>query len=1298
MVLVRDLTNHSLAPHNTLSKQISSMNLSDQFLPEDLEKMKELFDMPVDFPLTDQSIGELCGAHQDLADCLREFDRASAICLISALETIPNLHGNTLRIEVLLHIATSRCEGSKKAVPDDLSRWIASMDESPMGPLEDPTEDVFLGYVCTGQGGFRVYQGIFSNADFILERLVHFLGGGKTNVPGFGPTFDSVIELLRVSDAIAEELGQARYSGGEIPEGDDIPVPSENTLNIHSAAVFFDASRISRLGIDQSKLEQFNLTPERLADFDSKSLNGSPLEQHPLIFTDDGFIVASPSSLCRAATMRALQATTVAGGWANTLFGVESSHFFINEIIPRLGIKPTRKVKLPAARKGIPALFPMVGQFDYGMPVLALTMSSPVNSEFSLEEEETFTAEQIDDFTQYVADCCRACELIEGFNGGMVLIGLSNVGRPLFVALKELRPNWHFFASSLADWQTLASDCDFNAKRLWYLGLQQTLAEKSNLRIVNTAGLLNLYGFWKRNDFAFVHQSFDPRNPNNMLAISGSYSLGLNLELKSVSDRHCRRPPNEAASVILERQGKGLNPDVARNLMYVDHARANTGVLRGCVEFGQSVWWVEASARPTNAPSRSLLYRLWDCVFNWTEHTLPVVHAAFSSSIFKDLRIELEFPGIDDWRIDELSRSNHDQVKIVSAANPAQSTIQLKFSEEFLTKFYRADNLAEREIVSALINSAAEIAQHTISESEFQQLVDRVTKNKDTRFFHIVRSSSLESAIGGPHNAEPTFVPLEEIARIRTGLAYRVTENPPNQINNPKEAQVFLDKAVASIQASLCGYLKRYDILPVVSHSFSQLDELSRYGSQWGLSTRSLLALAENATWLQDRLRVESGRLALAEITNRTLIETAVYSNDPKVKEHISQTEHASLLAQLAVMIELANHRDAIAGGFVGADLKIHPNGMIDYDETFQRQIFQPYLTTRVDDRIRWNAESYDNNFESPDEPVASENKTTAVVAFKRAFQTEYGFPYDTLEKIIAYFDNQAVSQGRAGGTLDSRSLRFLLTHQVGLTSAQADGFVERFTLPTRPAWNRNLPKGCEAADVLPWRYFRGLSLLLRPFVEISRSPRTFAISAPHLHRWKYYLTNSILSGHLPDKLFHSQAMKSYLGNLANKRGHDFNEEVAAEIESLFPAQRVEIKLTELGAPTSPDLGDIDVLAWEASSGVIVLIECKRLKTALTVRQVIQQLEEFRGNREEEDSLAKHQRRIEWLKKNPEPISQLTGIASTRILWAPLLVTSGRVPMSFVDAIDFSKDQVIAEQDLRSYLTDLLAKANQHSF
>ncbi|MCP5540599.1 MAG: hypothetical protein H7A52_10720 [Akkermansiaceae bacterium] len=349
-------------------------------------------------------------------------------------------------------------------------------------------------------------------------------------------------------------------------------------------------------------------------------------------------------------------------------------------------------------------------------------------------------------------------------------------------------------------------------------------------------------------------------------------------------------------------------------------------------------------------------------------------------------------------------------------------------------------------------------------------------------------------------------------------------------------------------------------------------------------------------------------------------------------------------------------------------------------------------MRSRVDDKIQWDADSYGDNFRNSEvEEESVGGLPPERVAFEKAFLAEYGYSHEILLKVIEVFDEFAVRSGEAGGTVEALVFRQVLKHGAGLTETQVASFMDRFVLPIRSGWNRNFPKGCDANDVLPWRYFRGLSVLVRPFVEVSRSPRQFAISAPHLHRWGEYLTQSIFLGHLPEKLFQSKAMKSYQGSIAHKKGHEFAERVADAVREVLPNVRLEITLTELGAPSDPDLGDIDVFAWDQDAGVVLLIECKRLKSALNVRQVIQQLEEFRGDlTNPEDSLAKHQRRVSWLRENPEEVARISGIAKDEIRWMPLLVTSGRVPMSYIDATEFLRDQAIPFHDLVDRLPTLV--------
>jgi len=103
-------------------------------------------------------------------------------------------------------------------------------------------------------------------------------------------------------------------------------------------------------------------------------------------------------------------------------------------------------------------------------------------------------------------------------------------------------------------------------------------------------------------------------------------------------------------------------------------------------------------------------------------------------------------------------------------ATQGKAEIELIFVEEFLKKFYRPDNLAERVIVSNILRSAAKSAGVEPSDSDIEECVTRIMKDEGTRFFHVLKSPTLESALGGPESAEPTLIPYEEIGRVNLAV------------------------------------------------------------------------------------------------------------------------------------------------------------------------------------------------------------------------------------------------------------------------------------------------------------------------------------------------------------------------------------------------------------------------------------------------------------------------------------------------------------------------------------------------
>jgi hypothetical protein len=279
-----------------------------------------------------------------------------------------------------------------------------------------------------------------------------------------------------------------------------------------------------------------------------------------------------------------------------------------------------------------------------------------------------------------------------------------------------------------------------------------------------------------------------------------------------------------------------------------------------------------------------------------------------------------------------------------------------------------------------------------------------------------------------------------------------------------------------------------------------------------------------------------------------------------------------------------------------------------------------------------------------------------------------------------------AIESGELAGIIEEAHIFKLLEEFTEMNRTQSEQFLSRFTLPMRCSWDADLPIRCSKQDVFPWRFRRNLSLVMRPLVQVATNPSGWMVSAPLFEKAAQYLTGNIYEGRLPDRFFSSQKLRSYIGEIVHKHGHAFAETVAGVFRENRYEARTKIKMTELGAHKNPDLGDMDILAWRSDSKIVFLVEAKRLTPALTVREVIQRLEEFRGDEKRNDSLGKHVRRVRWLEKNLSGIEKLTRIPATKMRVRSLLVTSESVPMQFFDEMKFPTNQVVPIDELESRL------------
>jgi len=128
-----------------------------------------------------------------------------------------------------------------------------------------------------------------------------------------------------------------------------------------------------------------------------------------------------------------------------------------------------------------------------------------------------------------------------------------------------------------------------------------------------------------------------------------------------------------------------------------------------------------------------------------------------------------------------------------------------------------------------------------------------------------------------------------------------------------------------------------------------------------------------------------------------------------------------------------------------------------------------------------------------------------------------------------------------------------------------------------------------------------------------------------------------------------------------------FNTKVSEKLEELGWQTQPEIKLTKiLKDKLDRDYGDVDVLAWDADLGRVLIIECKDLQFKKTYGEIAEQLNDFRGveRNGKRDLLRKHLDRVSILREQAHKVQKYLNLKSIPIIES-VVVFSNPVPMQF---------------------------------
>lgn len=1214
---------------------------------------------------------------------LRSFDRMKAAAAFGGLLVEPTLQSNCHRIEALVHMAVRFASGQKKPSRQFVEEAFNALGKGMIGRGEDPAEDVFVSSMINRNGNFRVFTGIFEGAGFYLQQFIDLCESMPDQSP-FDAMLDSVNAMLRLSEAVARRAGIERNSlGGDSPL-ETIPEETLKDLGRLRAWVTFDDEDLSRIGVKRKDLSPFVFSPEQRELLDGYTPGNSPLEKRPILSDRNSIVLALPTAVSVALRCFVIDQCR--------------KHKLDDTLILNLGQTYTGVLRrLPSF--GGPHVFRRRDGFlisntlemiDQGRWIHTLAFVDDFNGyavdgligfQPNIEQLASLLSVQIEEWS-------NKAKTQSGFRSGLTILVPCGWGRGFLLPnLNAQIDKWSVEAIPIHDLDVMAKLAEYGPCELWKTLNMRDEIERLGVEVLNVSGVLNLVAWEQRLE---GHHVSHPDLPERFIEPGSKalYAIPTN-QIRDLRHEVARsldfiKLNYKGELLLVCRTGGPLVPEDEEIKIYGAFEEAGRGRLIGVYPSNQRNWWLEVKG----AGPKSIVFKYWEMLLHWMAKVACTLESRLhnlpkdSISWIVDLGEVSEAVLASSIVIPEAPQSLYSCLN--SDIDRARSEIRLQIKEPFHTAFYCPENLAEKMLVRAYIEAIFRICLKAVDDSQIELVVNEVITNPDARHIHMGHEQGFRDRLRTQIPAHPLIISKQDNAMVRLSRSNAETNSVPPIIMGIEACTEFLNGTVIRLENELCHLIKDFNRESFIHKVMTNHEAAAVEQAHWRKTASAILGLRTDK---QDAMRViveQEGSRNAVTLTSRILIEAAACECQEKGGLDPGMMDLATSMAIASSIFQLGGMSDAIFRGIKEPELHISPLGDIMSKPIFEDEVLRPFGQAGTKKQVTHAISKYSDHYQIPNGIPSIEGLFEA--DFVSAWASEFGFSIDDGRRAIDHIEDEGEQKNAAVFFLRESSLGQILS-EAGLGSATAMSFIRSMSLPARNSW-KEIPDGYLPRDREPWRFRRRLSMMRRPLVQMDLSENPELMIAPGFLRDAYlYILRGFYEGSFPVQNYAgSEAMRSWIGRTSHLRGVAFNKEVQARMEELGWKTRCELKVTELlgiGFGTK-NYGDIDVLAWNESTGRTLVMECKDLNFSKTPGEVADQLTEFLGERGEgnrRDSLGKHLDRFDLLSHHKERVGKFIGSTASPKLESHL-VFRHPVPMVYAWEARQSQAQLSLFDDL----------------
>jgi hypothetical protein len=1218
----------------------------------------------------------------DLVASVGNADLCSCLLLLSGLTTIPELQPNLIRLEALVHLVVARAAGRVQANRDLIEKWLnVDLAADILMRMEDPVEDVFVANVVTGGGNRRIFTGVWETPDFWLQSLIDVLSIAP-RTPQLQRIRAETDALLKLSEAVAERARASRFSISKGTPHGQISLPSETDLSQIANYCRFNRGDLSDLGIRRELLGPFVFDLESREQLGRQKVGDSGLQRRPLVTCEETLVLAMPEAVASALRMHVLEAVARLGGdslapFEHVLRSTQADLLFGEAVRFSKGLTDITK-NLPPSSIDDKRLSQVAARFDEGkfahIVLLHDSCEEVLNEGLSTMNSppERFAKK----LASYLEGCAKVFASSSGYVGGVTLVAMGGIGRG-FALIPPAVPNgWMFSVWSLADVYALGWREHEWLLSLWKLNRQLAQAAKSQIEIHSNDA--NLYSFWKENRYQLIPRECPVGPKHGTLALGPEFIAPFRQAFRASFDAHGVYRPDERSWIVVRKTFPiGFFKELESLPMYASPDDAAHERLRGVIETNRRAWWIDGLTDEGERDQREIQFRIWEAGLNWLARLAPEMESRIDDFPVGNIVIRIDLTKAQLGSVQRNSASGSSESPISVSVDHAVPNITVTIHDRFLKLLARPANHGERELVRAMAEGALLLAKRESAHEISGQVASAIVTSVDARFLHVFTSPpSVRDELAQFERPTARTVREPDRALIAVGLAWHVLapKEEGEEISGQDECNQFLNDTVdvlwRRIRTLLAGIERKALVEQCLrNHEGVQLDR-----DVWRRTSRALAAVYKDRDDIVAAAHKHETAFSGATLASRVLVEMAVCSCPLGNGRRHGLAEFDELLAAVAHLISLAYASDAMRAGLSEPSIRVFPNGEFFASGKFYETLLGPYHSGHFAERFEERVKNYPDLYQGP-QRVGRPVEDVFDGEFVSAFKIEYGLPLQQVIRITEVLEEYAITAKKIVVEITLNAMKDLFVTRLGLTADQVDAFVMNFCFFPRGRWD-SAPIGFVNKDWYPWRFRRRLSLMARPIVKTGLGERDLLLYAPGLvHDAFANLVVGSSTGGFDAEYFSSQEMRAWIGSANNKRGHEFNERVAEEFRKLNFKARASVDMAEFNVPAAMgDLGDIDVLAW-STSGLVYVIECKNLRFAMTVGEIVDQLNRFRG--EANDELHKHMRRCDWLNQNLERLAQVIGHRG-RLRIEHLMVSNTIVPMQFAQNLPLPPENILS--------------------